>query len=74
MHTTQRPPSPSLTPSTEQGRDPHRQPPEPGTISNLSYNAVIEANAIIGAGGATPLVIGEMPTRVAGLVNEVRGL
>lgn len=42
-----------------------------GTISNLSYNAVIEANAIIGAGGATPLVIGEMPTRVAGLVNEV---
>ena len=43
-----------------------------GTISNLSYNAVIEANAIIGAGGATPLVIGEMPTRVAGLVNEVK--
>ena len=43
-----------------------------GTISNLPYNAVIEANAIIGAGGATPLVIGEMPTRVAGLVNEVK--
>ena len=43
-----------------------------GTISNLSYNAVIEANANIGAGGATPLVIGEMPTRVAGLVNEVK--
>lgn len=43
-----------------------------GTISNLPYNAVIEANAIIGAGGAAPLVIGEMPTRVAGLVNEVK--
>lgn len=43
-----------------------------GTISNLPYNAVIEANAIIGAGGATPLAIGEMPTRVAGLVNEVK--
>lgn len=43
-----------------------------GTISNLPYNAVIEANAIIGGGGATPLVIGEMPIHVAGLVNEVK--
>ena len=49
-----------------------RQLQNHGTISNLPYNAVIEANAIIGAGGATPLAIGEMPTRVAGLVNEVK--
>ena len=43
-----------------------------GTITNLPYNAVIETNALIGAQGAAPLRIGEMPTRVAGLVNYVK--
>ncbi|MCI6255886.1 MAG: hypothetical protein MR648_04730 [Clostridiales bacterium] len=43
-----------------------------GTITNLPYNAIIETNALIGAQGAAPLRIGEMPTRVAGLVNYVK--
>ena len=43
-----------------------------GTITNLPYNAVIETNALIGAQGAAPLRIGEMPTRVAGLFNYVK--
>ncbi len=43
-----------------------------GTTTNLPYNAVIETNALIGAQGAAPLRIGEMPTRVAGLVNYVK--
>lgn len=43
-----------------------------GTITNLPYNAIIETNALIGAQGAAPLRIGEMPARVAGLVNYVK--
>lgn len=43
-----------------------------GTITNLPYNAVIETNVLVGACGAIPLRIGQMPTRVAGLVNYVK--
>jgi 6-phospho-beta-glucosidase len=43
-----------------------------GTISDLPYNAVIETNAVIGANGASPLVIGKMPEKIAGLVSYVK--
>ncbi|MDR1143753.1 MAG: 6-phospho-beta-glucosidase [Spirochaetaceae bacterium] len=43
-----------------------------GTISDLPYNAVIETNALIGAAGASPLVIGKMPEKVAGLIGYVK--
>jgi 6-phospho-beta-glucosidase len=43
-----------------------------GTISDLPYDAVIETNAVIGAGGASPLVIGKMPEKIAGLVSYVK--
>ncbi|MDR2661574.1 MAG: 6-phospho-beta-glucosidase [Treponema sp.] len=43
-----------------------------GTISDLPYDAVIETNALIGAAGAGPLVIGKMPEKVAGLIAYVK--
>jgi 6-phospho-beta-glucosidase len=43
-----------------------------GTISDLPCDAVIETNAVIGAGGARPLVIGKMPEKIAGLVSYVK--
>jgi 6-phospho-beta-glucosidase len=43
-----------------------------GTISDLPYDAVIETNALVGAGGASPIVIGKMPEKVAGLISYVK--
>ncbi len=43
-----------------------------GAIADLPYDAVIEANALIGAHGATPLTLGKMPEKVAGLISSVK--
>ena len=43
-----------------------------GTISNLPYDAVIEANCIVGRSGAKPLNIGMADVRIAGLLNAVK--
>jgi 6-phospho-beta-glucosidase len=43
-----------------------------GAIADLDYDAVIETNALIGRRGAVPLVLGKMPTQVAGLISEVK--
>ncbi len=41
-----------------------------GAISNLKDDVVIECNAIIDKTGATPMVVGEMPPTISGLVNH----
>ncbi|MDF2656490.1 MAG: family 4 glycosyl hydrolase, alpha-galactosidase/6-phospho-beta-glucosidase [Bacillota bacterium] len=43
-----------------------------GTISNLPYDAVIEANCIVGRSGAKPLILGKADVRIAGLLNAVK--
>ena len=43
-----------------------------GTISNLPYDAVIEANCIVGRSGAKPLNLGMAEVRIAGLLNAVK--
>lgn len=43
-----------------------------GTISNLPYDAVIEANCIVGRSGAKPLNLGKAEIRIAGLLNAVK--
>lgn len=43
-----------------------------GTISNLPYDAVIEANCIVGRSGAKPLNLGMADVRIAGLLNAVK--
>ena len=43
-----------------------------GTIANIPYDAVIEANCIVGRNGAKPLNIGIADRRIAGLINAVK--
>ncbi len=43
-----------------------------GTITNVPYNAVIEANCIIGRNGPRPIHIGAAPTKISGLINLVK--
>ena len=43
-----------------------------GAIADLDYDAVIEANALIGRRGAVPLTLGKMPRHVAGLIHAVK--
>ncbi|MDF3002426.1 MAG: family 4 glycosyl hydrolase, alpha-galactosidase/6-phospho-beta-glucosidase [Bacillota bacterium] len=43
-----------------------------GTISNLPFDAVIEANCIVGRSGAKPLNLGMADVRIAGLLNAVK--
>lgn len=43
-----------------------------GAITGLDYDAVIEANALIGKRGAVPLTIGKIPARISGLIHEVK--
>ena len=42
-----------------------------GTISGLPADAVIETNCVISKNGALPLVVGELPPELAGLVQHV---
>lgn len=43
-----------------------------GAISNMEDDVVIECNAFIDKTGATPIVIGEMPPTVSGLVHHTK--
>lgn len=43
-----------------------------GAIKGLSDDAVVEVNAVIGRQGATPLVIGELPKIIMGLIQQVK--
>jgi 6-phospho-beta-glucosidase len=43
-----------------------------GAINRLPANCVIEANCVIGKNGPTPLMIGELPYEIAGLVQQVK--
>jgi 6-phospho-beta-glucosidase len=43
-----------------------------GAISGLPADAVIETNCVISKNGALPLVVGELPPELAGLVQHVK--
>ncbi|HML36360.1 MAG TPA: 6-phospho-beta-glucosidase [Bacillota bacterium] len=43
-----------------------------GTIANVPYDAVIEANCLVGKSGAKPINIGKADIRIAGLINAVK--
>lgn len=43
-----------------------------GAIKNLDDNVVIECNGFVDKTGATPLVLGDMPSEISALVNHVK--
>ncbi|SES95664.1 6-phospho-beta-glucosidase [Anaerobranca gottschalkii] len=43
-----------------------------GTISFLPDDAIIETNCVVGNNGAVPLIFGDVPKEIVGLINQVK--